>query len=259
MKVVIFAGGFGTRLTEETAIRPKPMVEIGGRPILWHIMKSCAHHGLTDFVILGGYRVEFIRDWVVNYRTQSSDIRVELGTGKITCLSEHAEPWTVTVLDTGVGTMTGGRLKRARHIIGDEPFLLTYGDGVSDIDISGLIAFHRRRGVVATVTAVAPSGRFGVLGLDETGESVVGFREKDSKDTGLINGGFFVCEAGVFDLVDGDSTVWEQEPMDRLVRTRQLAAYRHDGFWHAMDNVHDRTVLEQLWSTGRAPWRVWQD
>ena len=165
----------------------------------------------------------------------------------------------MTVLDTGVGTMTGGRLKRARHIIGDEPFLLTYGDGVSDIDISGLIAFHRRRGVVATVTAVAPSGRFGVLGLDETGESVVGFREKDSKDTGLINGGFFVCEAGVFDLVDGDSTVWEQEPMDRLVRTRQLAAYRHDGFWHAMDNVHDRTVLEQLWSTGRAPWRVWQD
>jgi glucose-1-phosphate cytidylyltransferase len=259
MKVVIFAGGFGTRLTEETAIRPKPMVEIGGRPILWHIMKCCAHHGLTDFVILGGYRVEYIRDWVVNYRTKSADIRVDLATGAIAYLSHPAEPWTVTVLDTGVGTMTGGRLKRAREVIGNEPFLLTYGDGVSDIDITRLIAFHRRHGRVATVTAVAPSGRFGVLGLDESGEHVAAFREKDRRDSGLINGGFFVCEAGVFDVVDGDATVWEQEPMDRLVHAGQLAAYRHEGFWHAMDNVHDRTVLEQLWSSGSAPWKQWQD
>ena len=259
MKVVIFAGGFGTRLTEETAIRPKPMVEIGGRPILWHIMKICSSYGLNDFVILGGYKVEFIRDWIVNYRHKSSDIRVDLASGTISHLGPQVEPWTVTVLDTGPSTMTGGRLKRAREVIGNEPFLLTYGDGVSDVDIDKLIAFHQRRGRMATVTAVAPSGRFGVLGLDDSGEAVYAFREKDRKDTGLINGGFFVCEPGVFELVDGDSTVWEQEPMDRLVRANQLSAFRHDGFWHAMDNVHDRTVLEQMWSSGRAPWKIWKD
>jgi glucose-1-phosphate cytidylyltransferase len=259
MKVVIFAGGFGTRLTEETAIRPKPMVEIGGRPILWHIMKICAHYGLTDFVILGGYKVEFIRDWVVNYRNKSSDLRVDFGTGAVSYLTRDTEPWTVTVLDTGLSTMTGGRLKRARDVIGREPFLLTYGDGVSDVNIHHLVEFHRRQGRTATVTAVAPSGRFGVLGLDDKGESVHAFREKDRKDTGLINGGFFVCDSGVFDLVDGDSTVWEQEPMDRLVHGKQLSAYRHDGFWHAMDNVHDRMVLEKMWAEGKAPWKVWKD
>jgi glucose-1-phosphate cytidylyltransferase len=259
MKCVILAGGRGTRIGEESHLRPKPMIEIGGRPILWHIMKSCAHHGLTEFVILGGYKVEFIRDWVVNYRAKSSDLRVDLSTGEVTFLTAQPEPWTVTVLDTGINTMTGGRLKQARQIIGDEPFLLTYGDGVSNVDLSSLIAFHRRRGLMATVTAVAPTGRFGVLGLDESGENVVAFREKDKKDTGLINGGFFVCEPGVFDLIDGDTTVWEQEPMDRLVHVRQLSAFRHDGFWHAMDNVHDRTALEQLWSSGRAPWKVWPD
>lgn len=259
MKVVIFAGGFGTRLTEETAIRPKPMVEIGGRPILWHIMKSCAHHGITDFVVLGGYKVEFIRDWVVNYRAKSSDVRVDIKTGTVTYLSNHREPWTVTVLDTGPNTMTGGRLKRAREVIGEDPFVLTYGDGVSDVDLSKLLAFHRSHGLTATVTAVAPTGRFGVLRLDDGSDKVAAFREKDKKDTGLINGGFFVCENGVFDVVDGDATVWEQEPMDRLVGAGQLAAYRHEGFWHAMDNVHDRTVLEQLWASGRAPWKVWQD
>lgn len=259
MKVVIFAGGFGTRLAEETAIRPKPMVEIGARPILWHIMKTCAHHGLTDFVILGGYKVEFIRSWMMNYRQSISDFTIDLQTGDVKFHSAHIEPWRVTVLDTGIDTMTGGRLKRAREIIGDEPFVLTYGDGVSDVDLTKLIAFHRAKGKMATVTAVAPSGRFGVLRLDPDGQSVAAFREKDQRDTGLINGGFFVCEPGVFDLVDGDATVWEQEPMDRLVGRNELSAYRHDGFWHAMDNVHDRATLEKLWSGGKAPWKVWRD
>lgn len=259
MKVVIFAGGFGTRLAEETAIRPKPMVEIGARPILWHIMKTCAHHGLTDFVILGGYKVEFIRSWLMNYRQSTSDFTIDLQSGEVKYHNAEAEPWRVTVLDTGMSTMTGGRLKRAREIIGDAPFVLTYGDGVSDVDITRLIAFHRAKGKIATVTAVAPSGRFGVLRLDQDGEAVAAFREKDQRDTGLINGGFFVCQPAVFDLVDGDSTVWEQEPMDRLVGRNELSAYRHDGFWHAMDNVHDRATLEQLWSSGRAPWKVWKD
>jgi glucose-1-phosphate cytidylyltransferase len=259
LKVVIFAGGFGTRLAEETAIRPKPMVEIGARPILWHIMKTCAHHGLTDFVILGGYKVEFIRSWVMNYRQNVSDFTVDLQTGEVQYHSRNAEPWRVTVLDTGLNTMTGGRLKRARDIIGDQPFVLTYGDGVSDVDITKLVAFHSARGKMATVTAVAPSGRFGVLRLDESGQGVSAFREKDQRDTGLINGGYFVCEPGVFDLVDGDATVWEQEPMDRLVQRGELSAFRHDGFWHAMDNVHDRMTLEGMWTGGKAPWKVWRD
>lgn len=235
------------------------MVEIGARPILWHIMKTCAHHGLTDFVILGGYKVEFIRSWVMNYRQSVSDFTVDLQTGEVQYHTKNAEPWRVTVLDTGLNTMTGGRLKRAREIIGDEPFVLTYGDGVSDVDITKLIAFHRARGKMATVTAVAPSGRFGVLRLGEDGQSVSAFREKDQRDTGLINGGYFVCEPGVFDLVDGDATVWEQEPMDRLVQRSELSAFRHDGFWHAMDNVHDRSTLEGMWASGRAPWKIWRD
>jgi glucose-1-phosphate cytidylyltransferase len=258
MKVVIFAGGFGTRLTEETAIRPKPMVEIGNRPILWHIMKTCAHHGLTDFVILGGYKVEVIRDWVVNYRSRSCDLRIDWASGTVNYLHDHQERWTVTVLDTGTNTMTGGRLKLARGAVGGETFLLTYGDGLGDVNLTELIAFHRRRRRMATVTAVVPTGRYGVLRLDDaTQESVTAFREKDRRDTGLINGGFFVCEPGVIDLVDGDETVWEQEPMDRLVQADQLSAFRHEGFWHAMDNVHDRMVLEQLWASGKAPWKVW--
>ena len=258
MKAVIFAGGFGTRLSEETAIRPKPMVEVGMKPILWHIMKIFSTHGINDFVVLGGYKVDFIRNWLLNYRNSSSDFRIDLQSGKVEFLSNGMEPWRITVLDTGLETMTGGRLKRGREAIGDEPFVLTYGDGVSDIDITDLVAFHKKSGKMATVTAVAPPGRFGILGIGED-STVQTFREKDRRDTGLINGGFFVCNPGVFDLVDGDTTVWENEPMDRLVQMGELAAYRHDGFWAAMDNVHDRTVLERMWAAGTAPWKVWRD
>lgn len=253
MKVVIFAGGFGTRLSEETAIRPKPMVEIGGRPILWHVMKIYAQYGYTDFVVLGGYKVDFIRDYFLNYSRLSSDFTVDLASGEILWQRAAAEPWRVTVLDTGLDTMTGGRLKRAREVIGDAPFMLTYGDGVCDVRITDLVAFHRRQGKLATVTAVPAPGRFGVMGLSESGEAVAHFREKDSRDVGLINGGFFVCEPVVFDLIDGDDTVWEQAPMQRLVDRDQLASFRHFGFWQPMDTLRDKAVLEKAWAGG-APW-----
>jgi glucose-1-phosphate cytidylyltransferase len=253
MKVVIFAGGMGTRLSEETAVRPKPMVEIGGRPILWHVMKIYAKAGLREFVVLGGYKVEFIRNYFLSYSRISSDFTIDLAADKIVWSRGSAEPWQVTVLDTGPDTMTGGRLKRARDVIGDETFCLTYGDGVSDVNVSDLIAFHRRSGRWATVTAVLPPGRFGVLGLSEDGDKVTAFREKDSRDVGLINGGFFICEPRVLELVDGDSTVWEQAPMQRLVEQGQLAAYRHFGFWQSMDTLRDKGVLEAAWNAG-APW-----
>jgi glucose-1-phosphate cytidylyltransferase len=253
MKVVIFAGGLGTRLSEETSIRPKPMVEVGGRPILWHVMKIFAQYGLTDFVVLGGYKVEFIRNYFLSYNKISSDFTIDLATDKIIWSRGSGEPWRVTVLDTGLETMTGGRLKRAREVIGEETFCLTYGDGVSDVNIKELLAFHHRSGRWATVTAVPAPGRFGVLGLSEDGEKVNTFREKDSRDVGLINGGFFVCEPRVFELVDDDATIWERGPMERLVEHGQLAAYRHWGFWQSMDTLRDKAVLEAAWSAG-APW-----
>lgn len=253
LKVVIFAGGFGTRLSEETALRPKPMVEIGDRPILHHIMEIYAAHGLTEFVILGGYKVSMIKDYFLNYHRHNSDFTIDLSNGEICWHEARGLPWKVTVVDTGVDTMTGGRLKRARNIIGQERFCLTYGDGVSDVDISDLIETHKASGAMATVTAVAPPGRFGVLGLSPETDRVQGFREKDSADVGLINGGFFICEPGVFDLIDGDQTVWEQEPMARLTEMGALAAYRHSGFWQAMDTVRDREVLQAAYAAG-APW-----
>lgn len=253
MKAVIFAGGFGTRLSEETAIRPKPMVEIGSRPILWHVMKIYAQYGITDFVVLGGYKVDFIRNYFLNYNLLSSDFTIDLASGKILWSRANGEPWRVTVLDTGPDTMTGGRLRRARDMIGDESFCLTYGDGVCDVDISKLIEFHKQSGRKATVTAVPAPGRFGVMGLSESGEDVTAFREKDSGDVGLINGGFFVCEPSVFDLIEGDSTVWEQAPMQSLVDQGQLASYRHFGFWQSMDTLRDKAVLEEAWAKG-APW-----
>jgi glucose-1-phosphate cytidylyltransferase len=253
MKAVIFAGGFGTRLSEETALRPKPMVEVAGRPILWHVMKIYAKHGITDFVVLGGYKVDFIRQYFLSYTRSLSDFTIDLASGEIVWQRGAAEPWRVTVLDTGPDTMTGGRLRRARDMIAEETFCLTYGDGVSDIDITKLIAFHRAKGKTCTVTAVAPPGRFGVLGLSPDGEEVVAFREKDQGDVGLINGGFFVCEAGVFDVIDGDSQPFEQEPMSRLVERGQLAAYHHAGFWQAMDTMRDKQVLEAVCANG-APW-----
>ncbi len=258
MKVFILAGGFGTRLSEETAVRPKPMVEVGGRPIMWHIMKLYAHHGLTDFVILGGYKVEFIRNYFLNYTRASSDFTIDLASGELVWRNGDVEPWRVTVLDTGANSMTGGRVRRAREFVGEDPFCLTYGDGVSDVDVKELLAFHRAHGLKCTVTAVTPPGRFGVLGLNETGERVTTFREKNSEDVGLINGGFFVCEPDVVDLIDDDATVWEQEPMNRLVAEGQLASYRHRGFWQAMDTLRDKNVLENLWESGEAPWAVWR-
>lgn len=252
MKVVIFAGGFGTRLSEETSIRPKPMVEIGGRPVLWHLMKIYSRYGLTDFVILGGYKVEFIRDYFLNFKRMNSDFTIDLASDKIVWSRGSAEPWRVTVLDTGLETMTGGRLKRAAEVIGNETFCLTYGDGVSDINIKDLIDFHRRSGRWATVTAVPAPGRFGVLVLSEDG-NVRTFREKDSRDAALINGGFFVCEPKVFDFVDDDSTIWERAPLEKLVDNGQLAAYRHFGFWQNMDTLRDKAILESAWNAG-APW-----
>ncbi len=253
MKAVILAGGFGTRLSEETALRPKPMVEVAGRPLLWHVMTIYARHGIRDFVVLGGYKVDFIRQYFLNYTRSLSDFTIDLASGEVTWQRAEAEPWRVTVLDTGPDTMTGGRLKRAKEFIGNDTFCLTYGDGVSDVDISALIAFHRAKGKTCTVTAVAPPGRFGVLGLSPDGEEVLTFREKDQVDVGLINGGFFVCEAGVFDVIDGDSQPFEQEPMNRLVEQGQLAAYRHSGFWQAVDTVRDKQVLEAVCAKG-APW-----
>ncbi|MBI1340927.1 glucose-1-phosphate cytidylyltransferase [bacterium] len=253
MKAVFFAGGLGTRLSEETTLKPKPMVEVGGKPILWHIMKMYSLHGITDFVVLGGYKVDAIRSYFLNYHKLSGDFTIDLSNGEIIWSRPSAEPWRVTVIDTGPDTMTGGRLKRARDVIGDDPFCLTYGDGVSDVDVTRLIEFHRANGVWATVTAVSPPGRFGVLSFDPDGKRVDAFREKASADVGLINGGFFVCERQVFDLIDGDDTVWEQEPMRRLVELGQLAAFRHTGFWQAMDTVRDRSVLEAACASG-APW-----
>ena len=257
MKAVILAGGLGTRLSEETGVRPKPMVEIGGRPVLWHIMRIYAHYGIKDFVVLCGYKADVIKEYFLNYTHHQSDFTIDLGKNKITWMRPSAEDWRVTLLDTGVDTMTGGRLKRARHAIGDDTFCLTYGDGLSDVNIGELIAFHRKSGAVCTVTAAEPPGRFGVLGLEPDSSLVTAFREKDGQDVGLVNSGFFVCEPSVFDLIDHDSMSWELEPLRRLVEKGQLAAYRHRGFWQPMDTLRDKVVLEQLWSTGKAPWKVW--
>src|SRR5262245_32719983 len=247
MKVALLAGGWGTRLSEETVIRPKPLVEIGGRPIMWHIMKLYAHHGLKDFVIIGGYKVQMIREYFMNYHMDTTDFSIELKTGRVEWLGEVKEDWRVTVVDTGVNTMTGGRLKRVRHLLSEEPFCLTYGDGVSNVDISKVIECHRRERRWCTVTAVMQPGRYGALHLDDNRRRVVGFREKGITDGGLINGGFFVCEPQVFDLIDGDETVWEQEPMVRLFEKGQLTSYHHTGYWQSMDSLRDKEVLENTW------------
>ncbi|TNC73465.1 glucose-1-phosphate cytidylyltransferase [Rubellimicrobium roseum] len=256
-KVAIFAGGFGTRLAEETSIRPKPMVEIGGKPILWHIMKIYAHYGLKDFVVIGGYKVEVIKDYFLNYRQRQCDFTVDLADGAIRFLSNGIEDWNVTVLDTGGETMTGGRLKRAREVIGNETFCLTYGDGVSNVPIDKLLDSHRQWGGWCTMTAVVQPGRYGALHFADDGVSIAGFREKGRNDGGLINGGFFVCEPEVFDLIDGDDTVWEEAPMERLIAADKLRSYRHEGYWQSMDSLRDRQVLEAQWAKN-PPWKVWQ-
>lgn len=258
MKVVILAGGLGTRLSEETVSRPKPMVEIGGMPMLWHIMKGYAACGFNEFVIALGYKGEMIKDFFLQYRHRSRSLTIDLGKGETVLhpgTNVESEDWIVHLLDTGVNTQTGGRLKRAARFIGNEPFLCTYGDGVCDVDIRKLVAFHRAHGKLATVTAVRPPARFGNIVMD--GDRVTGFEEKPQLGEGWINGGFFVLEPGAAETITEDSTIWEREPMERLAREGQLCAYRHAGFWHCMDTLRDVRLLESMWQEGRVPWKRW--
>lgn len=256
MKAVILAGGLGTRISEESHLRPKPMIEIGGRPILWHIMKIYAHHGVTDFIVCLGYRGYMIKEFFANYLLHNSDVTIDARTGEIEYHQVSAEPWRVTLVETGEATMTGGRLRRvAGYLDPAEPFCLTYGDGVADVDISRLIAFHKSHGRLATVTAVVPPGRYGALALD--GNRVDHFIEKPPGDNALINGGFFVLSPTVVDRIAGDDTPWELEPLESLARDGELEAFRHSGFWHAMDTLRDKNQLEALWASGKAPWKVW--
>ena len=256
MKAVILAGGRGTRIAEETSVRPKPMVEIGGWPILWHIMKIYAAHGVTDFVVCLGYKGWQIKEYFLNYRLHASDLSIDLASGQVEVLRPSAEPWRIALVDTGEDSMTGGRLKRIAPYVVDEPaFCMTYGDGISDVDIGALVAFHRRHGRLASVTAVTPPGRFGALARN--GAAVEAFIEKPAGDGGTINGGFFVLSPKVLDRIEGDATTWEAEPLQSLARDGELMAYDHRGFWQAMDTLRDRDLLERLWATGQAPWRRW--
>ena len=253
---VILAGGLGSRLGEETAVRPKPMVEIGGRPILWHIMKIYSTHGLHDFIICLGYKGYMIKEYFSNYFLHMSDVTFDLTTNAVEIHQNNAEPWRVTLVDTGSETMTGGRLKAIRpYLTEGEDFCFTYGDGVADVDIGALVAFHKGHGLKATITAVAPPGRFGALEFD--GDRVTSFREKPDGDGVRINGGFFVASPSVLDLVQGPETTWEREPLETLAAAGELAAFHHDGFWQPMDTLRDKLVLEDLWSTGAAPWKSW--
>jgi glucose-1-phosphate cytidylyltransferase len=254
-KAVILAGGMGTRISEETALRPKPMIEIGGRPLVWHIMKIYSSFGINEFVICAGYLGYMIKEYFSNYSLHMADVTFDLATGTATVHRAYAEPWKVTVIDTGAETMTGGRLRRVRDHLGDAPFCMTYGDGLADIDIAALIAFHRAHGKAATVTRVLPPGRFGALRLE--GDLVTGFQEKPLGDGGWINGGFFVLSPAVIDRIEGDATVWEAEPLEGLANDRALLAYEHSGFWQPMDTLRDKRQLEQLWQEGRAPWKCW--
>lgn len=254
MKCVILAGGLGTRISEETSLRPKPMVEIGGKPILWHVMKIYSAHGINDFIICAGYRGYVIKEYFANYFLHMSDVTFDMRDNSMEVHQKHAEPWKVTIVDTGENTMTGGRLKRVAPYIGSETFCFTYGDGVSDIDISATLKLHRNNRRLATVTAVQPPGRFGMLDLE--GDAVSGFIEKPEGDGGWINGGFFVLEPRVIDLIADDSTIWEREPLQRLAAENQLSAYIHRGFWQPMDTLRDKLLLEDLWSKGTTPWKL---
>jgi glucose-1-phosphate cytidylyltransferase len=257
MKVVILAGGLGTRLSEETEIRPKPMVEIGGKPILWHIMKLFSHYGFNDFIVCLGYKGYVIKEYFANYFLHQSDVTIDLQKNSIEIHESKAEPWKITLVDTGSSTMTGGRIKRVQKYIGNATFMLTYGDGVGDINIKGLLTFHQGNNRYATVTSVQPSGRFGSLIMDDR-KSVLSFQEKPKGDGAWINGGFFVLEPQVFDYIASDETIWEKEPMERLASDRQLMAYTHNGFWQPMDTLRDKNHLEELWKSGKAPWKLWK-
>ncbi|QJR16506.1 glucose-1-phosphate cytidylyltransferase [Usitatibacter palustris] len=256
MKVVILAGGLGSRISEESSIRPKPMVEIGGKPILWHIMKIYSAHGVNDFVICLGYKGYIIKEYFANYFLHTADVTFDLVDNRMEVHQKASEPWRVTLIDTGDASQTGGRLKRVEKYVSDAPFCLTYGDGVANVDVGKLVAHHQKSKRIATVTAVRPPGRFGALSID--GERVTGFVEKPAGDGGLINGGFFVLQPEAFKyLKGGDLDVWEREPLEGLARDGQLGAFHHEGFWQPMDTLRDKNVLEELWSTGKAPWKVW--
>jgi len=256
MKAVILAGGAGTRISEETHLKPKPMVEIGGKPILWHILKTYSSHGINDFVICCGYKGYVIKEYFANYFLHMSDVTFDMCKNEMTVHQRHAEPWRVTLVDTGESTMTGGRLKRVRdYLAGEEAFCFTYGDGLADVDITRLIAYHQEKGVLATLTAACPPGRFGALDIQDG--VVASFREKPLGDGGMINGGYFVLSPKVIDLIEGDATIWEREPLESLARSGQLAAFVHSGFWQPMDTLRDKLHLEDLWASGVAPWKVW--
>lgn len=260
MKVVLLAGGLGSRITEESRYRPKPMVELGGMPILWHIMKEYSHYGFNDFIICAGYKQHMIKEWFAGYFLRRSDVRFDFSGGKeeIAVLDERCEPWRVSVIDTGLNTMTGGRIRRVRRYVGDEPFMMTYGDGVCDVDIAELVRFHRAHGRLATLTAVVPNQEKGVLDIAED-HSVRAFREKQASDATPINAGYMVLEPKVFDYLDGDDCIFEQEPMRRLAAEGELMSYVHRGFWQCMDNLRERDILEKLIATGKAPWIKWTE
>jgi glucose-1-phosphate cytidylyltransferase len=257
MKVAILAGGVGSRLAEETELKPKPMVEIGGKPIIWHIMMHYAHYGLTDFVIALGYKGEVIKKYMLDYAALSCDLRINTRTGLVSLQGDPAFDWNVDLVETGMNTQTGGRIKRLKHIIGNEPFMLTWGDGVSDVDLNALLSFHRSHGKLATLTAVRPTARFGHLDLE--GDSVVEFSEKPQTREGWINGAFFVLEPEVFEYIDDDATSWEKGPLERLAREGQLMAYKHESFWQCMDTLREKKYLESLWESGAAPWKTWSE
>jgi glucose-1-phosphate cytidylyltransferase len=256
MKAVILAGGLGTRISEETHLKPKPMVEIGGKPILWHVLKIYSAHGINDFVICAGYKGYVIKEYFANYFLHMSDVTFDMKENRMEVHHRRSEPWRVTIVDTGDNTMTGGRLKRVRDYLGDETFCFTYGDGLSDVNITELVAFHKREGRKATLTGVQPPGRYGALGID--GTKITNFQEKPEGDGGWINGGFFVLEPSVIDLVDDDSTTWERQPLDRLSKRSELSVYKHTGYWQPMDTLREKLQLEEHWASGKAPWKTWK-
>lgn len=259
MKVVILAGGYGTRISEESHLRPKPMIEIGHRPILWHILKLYSSYGFNDFIICLGYKGFVIKEYFANYFLHESDVTFDFRNGNQNITHNHsAEPWKVTLVNTGIDTMTGGRIKRIQPYIGNEPFLLTYGDGVSNVDIHKLIDFHKMNGRLATVTSIQPEGRFGILDIDDLSQ-VRGFQEKPKGDHSWINGGFFVLQPEIFNYIEGDHTIFEKEPLEQLAKDGELTAYKHNGFWHPMDTLRDKNYLESLWVSNKAPWKVWED
>jgi len=257
VKVVILAGGLGTRLSEETDIKPKPMVEVGGKPILWHIMKIYSHYGFNDFIICLGYKGYVIKEYFANYFLHQSDVTIDLNINKVEVHNCKAEPWKITMLDTGLNTMTGGRIKRVCDYIGSETFMLTYGDGVADINIPELVEFHKSHGKYATITAVQPLGRYGAMDITDD-NTVLSFIEKPKGDHAWVNGGFFVLEPQVFDYILGDTIIWEREPLETLAKEGQVMAYRHYGIWKCMDTLRDRTELENLWNSGKAEWKIWE-